>query len=121
MKNQYLITPPSHHDFREIAESHLGNLPYELDDIIDSLEIIIDDFPPEDIQEELELETEFDLLALYIDAPVKSLVLYRRPILNIWCETEEPLEDIIRHLMITELAQQLDYTAEQIESLANQA
>lgn len=113
-------SPPSNEDIQAIAESYLDGLPQELDDICDGLEIAVDHFPEEAIQQELELETDFDLLALYIDAPDKTLMLYRRPILDVWCETEDDLGGLIRHLMITELAQGLDYSAEEIERLANQ-
>ena len=112
--------PPSQDDIQFLARSYLENLPSELDEVCDGLEIVIDDFPPEDIKVELELETDFDLLALYIDSPVKQLILYRRPVLDVWCETEDDLGGLVRHLMITELAQQLDYSGEQIEKLANQ-
>ena len=113
--------PPSSDILYEMARSLVDDLPKELDDLIDGLEIAIDDFPSEDIQSELELETDFDLLALYIDSPRKTLVLYRRPILDIWCETEDDLGKLICHLMVTELAQQLDYTAVEIEALANES
>jgi predicted Zn-dependent protease with MMP-like domain len=112
-------TPPSNKDMQEIAELLIETLPEELNEVCDGLSIAIEDFPTEEIQQKFELETDFDLLALYIDSSDKVLILYRRPILDIWCETHDNLKGLVRHLMITELAQQLDYSAEEIESLAN--
>lgn len=124
--------PPSAEDIVSIAEDALDTLPEELDDICDDLEIIVDDFPPQEVLDEFDLETEFELLALYREHAEKIpgvaskggkaesvLVLFRRPILDVWCETEDDLSGLVRHLMITELAQHCDFTAQEIESLAN--
>lgn len=125
-------TPPSIDDIQGLAESLMDDLPAELDDICDDLEIIVDHFPDQVVMDELQLETDFDLLALYQDADntiggmsfknaksSKTLTLYRRPILDMWCETEDDLQALVRHLMITELAQYCGYEARDIERLAN--
>lgn len=124
--------PPSIEDLTSIAESCLDLLPEELDDMIEGLDIVVDDFPPQDVLDEFGLETEFELLALYRDHEEKipgvasksgddskTLYLYRRPILDVWCETEDDLNGLMRHLMITELAQNCGFDAGEIEALAN--
>lgn len=113
-------TPPSNDDLQALAESLVGGLPKELDDLCENLEIMIDHFPTQDVIDEFELDTDFDLLALYRDFD-KTLTLYRRPILDLWCDSEDDLTDLTRHLMITELAQQLGLSASEIENLANQS
>lgn len=123
--------PPSNDDLVALAESLLDDLPEELDDICEKLDVIVDHFPPQEIIDEYDLETDFDLLALYRDTaekipgvPLKgaksekTLTLYRRPILDLWCETEDDLSGLVRHLMITELAQHCGYEANEIEALA---
>ena len=113
-------TPPSNDDLQALAESLVGDLPKELDDLCENLEIIVDHFPAQDVMDEFELDTDFDLLALYRDFD-KTLTLYRRPILDLWCDSEDDLTDLTRHLMITELAQQLGLSASEIENLANRS
>src|SRR3546814_4957970 len=63
----------------------------------------------------MELESPFDLLGLYrgvslaeksVLAPVVDLdmiYLYRRPILDYWCDTGEDLEHVVRHVLIHEI------------------
>lgn len=124
--------PPSIEDLTSIAESMLDLLPEELDDIAEDLEIKVEDFPPQEVLDEFGLETEFELLALYRDhdekipgvasksgGDSKVLCLYRRPVLDVWCETEDDLNGLIRHLIITELAQNCGFEAGEIEALAN--
>ncbi|PCI01471.1 MAG: hypothetical protein COB76_01345 [Alphaproteobacteria bacterium] len=124
--------PPSNEDIQSLAESLCDSLPNELSAVCEGLKIIVDHFPPQETMDEFELDTDFDLLALYRDTaekipgvPLKgvrsekTLTLYRRPILDVWCETEDDLEGLVRHLMITELAQHCGYGAEDIEKLAN--
>lgn len=124
-------TPPSNDDVRALAESLVDGLPDELDEICEDLEVVVDHFPPQETIDEFELDTDFDLLALYRDTaekipgvPLKNaksekiLTLYRRPILDLWCETEDDLAGLVRHLMITELAQHCGYQADEIEKLA---
>ena len=124
--------PPSNEDIQMLAESLIDELPTALDDICDGLTILVDHFPPQETIDEFELDTDFDLLALYRDAvekipgvPLKNkkaektLILYRRPILDLWCETEDDLTGLVRHLMITELAQHCGFDADGIERLAN--
>lgn len=124
--------PPSKEDMLSVAEDALETLPEELDDICGDLEIQVEDFPPQEVIDEFDLETDFDLLALYrghaekipgvaakSGTEEKTLILYRRPILDVWCETEDDLNGLVRHLMITELAQHCDFNAKEIEELAN--
>lgn len=63
----------------------------------------------------MDLESPFDLLGLYhgvalgeksvLDAPqdVDMIFLYRRPILDYWCESGEDLQHLIRHVLIHEI------------------
>ena len=111
--------PPSVEILENIAEACIPSLPDELDQICPNLQIVIDDFPSETVQEDLELETDFDLLAYYFEK-TKSLNLYRRPILDLWCETGDDLQSLIRQLMITELAQYLEFSPQDIERMTRE-
>ncbi len=64
--------------------------------------IQVEDFPDEEVLDEMECETEFDLLGLFRGSgmaqasavaqtgqPPNMIWLYRRPILDYWAESEE--------------------------------
>lgn len=89
----------------------------------------VEDFPDEETLLEMECENPFDLLGLYrgIDLTAKSLshnpedvdhvFLYRRPLLEYWCETGEDLADIIRHVMIHEIGHHFGFSDDDMERL----
>ena len=77
--------------------------------------IRVDDFPTEEVLDEMDAESEFDLLGLFQGtglppqshddiARLPNMVwLYRRPILDYWAEHDETLGDIVRHVLIHEI------------------
>jgi len=79
--------------------------------------------------DELSVEEPFDLLGLYrgvhllhkslADAPqdVDIIFLYRRPILDYWCETGEELMDVVRHVLIHEIGHHFGFSDEDMERI----
>lgn len=123
---------PSLEDLEGLAAESLAEIPTELANFMESAQIVIEDFPPEELEDELGLESAYELLAYYKkfaekipgvqakDAPEeRTLYLYRRPILDMWCETGDDLASIIRHVMISEIAQSHNYSEDEIENLAS--
>lgn len=135
-------TPPTSEDILAVAEELVAELPSELTENIEKLVVEIDDFPDQFMQDELDAETPFDLLGVYISTaflnnlpphvqaqilqktkkrnPAKKediLRLYRRPILDAWCETEDHLTDLIRHVIVREIAYHFDFSEEDITRL----
>ncbi|HEY9078507.1 metallopeptidase family protein [Magnetovibrio sp.] len=125
--------PPSLDDFETIARKAYDVLPRELAQFSDGVVIRIDDFPDAEIEREMDLESPFDLLGLYqgvalgdkslADTPqgVDMIFLYRRPILDYWCESGEDLQHLIRHVLIHEIGHHFglsDADMERIESAA---
>jgi predicted Zn-dependent protease with MMP-like domain len=124
--------PPSDDDLAVIAEEQLGTLPEELAEHIDDLAIRIEDLPDETTELDLDLDDPFDLLALYkggkemspgIERKVANqddvLVLYRRPILDMWCETGDDLSQIVRDAMIEEIAAHFDFSDDDIDDMTS--
>ena len=82
---------------------------------------------------EMDLETPFDLLDLYqgVDLARKSVgdvaedmdmvFLYRRPILEYWCETGEDLKHVIRHVLIHEIGHHFGLSDEDMERIEGEA
>lgn len=124
--------PPSAEDIEVLAKGVLGTLPEELLEFCDGMAISVEDFPDEAIQQEFDLDDPYDLLALYRSgseiAPGVTkktandddqLLIFRRPLLDVWCETYEDLSILIRHVMIEELGQNFDFSEDEIEEMAS--
>jgi predicted Zn-dependent protease with MMP-like domain len=117
--------PPSAEDIQAIAEGILDELPDSLRKSTAKLKIQVEDFPDAFIEQELELETSFDLLGCYqsatvgrIAASVKRediLYLYRRPILDVWADTNEDLTRIVNRVLIQEIGTHFGYSPDEIE------
>ncbi|NCO03499.1 MAG: metallopeptidase family protein [Alphaproteobacteria bacterium] len=124
--------PPSLDDLQVIANGQLELMPDELSDHIEDLAIQIEDMPDDLVEAEMELEDPYELLALFksgkqISPGVEKksandddvLILYRRPILDMWCESGEDLTGIIREIMIEELATNFEFSDDDIEEMTS--
>jgi len=120
--------PPSIDDIEEIAEAVIEGLPTGLHKHTGGkLQVIVEDFPDAFIEQELELETPFDLLGCYqSQSPAQrgnlktakkqdTIYLYRRPILDIWAETGEDIMRLINRIIINEIGTHFGFTQEDIE------
>jgi predicted Zn-dependent protease with MMP-like domain len=93
----------------------------------------VEEFPDAETEAEMELESPFDLLGLYrgtalphksvtsTAAAIDMIFLYRRPILDYWCETGEELSHIVRHLMIHEIGHHFGFSDDDMDRLENEA
>jgi predicted Zn-dependent protease with MMP-like domain len=45
------------------------------------------------------------------------IFLYRAPLLHYWCETGEPLEDIVRNTLIHEIGHHFGYSDEDMDQI----
>jgi predicted Zn-dependent protease with MMP-like domain len=129
-------TPPSLEDIEAIAAGAYASIPEELRRHVGDVVIRVEEFPDEETEQEMELESPFDLLGLYrgIDLAHRSvgqvtteldmIFLYRRPLLDYWCETGEDLEHVVRHVLIHEIGHHFglsDEDMERIEAAAESA
>ena len=107
---------PSLDDFAALARRAFDALPPEFRDLSGEVVIRVDDFAAEDVLDELGIEDPFDLTGLYqgVDLgrrsvldplPLASMVfLYRRPILDEWCERGDvSLADLVSHVLVHEI------------------
>ena len=88
-------------------------------------------FPDDETMEAMELESPFDILGLYVgvsldqkslaDTPsdIDRIYLYRRPILDYWCETGEDLYHLVRHVLIHEIGHHFGFSDADMEALEN--
>lgn len=123
--------PPSMEDIEDLATSTWENLPEELLSRCDELAIVIEDAVDETTLDDLDIDDAFDLLALYksgkqispgVERKVANdddvLVIYRRPLLDMWCETQEDLQGLIRQVLIEELGRHFEFSEDDIEDMA---
>tara|TARA_B100000965_G_scaffold65949_1_gene51687 strand:+ start:3403 stop:3822 length:420 start_codon:yes stop_codon:yes gene_type:complete len=122
-------TAPNLADFEIMAEDALALIPEDLRRLAADVVIRIEDFPDEETEREMELASPFDLLGLYrgIALTEKSVshpgdqpdmvFLYRRPILDYWCETGEDLQHLIRHVLIHEIGHHFGFSDDDMEAL----
>jgi predicted Zn-dependent protease with MMP-like domain len=123
-------TPPTPDDLAMMARQVVDTLPDELSSKCEELILEIEEFPDEAVLQDLELSSPYELLALYHSAKEISpgvqkkvangedkLVLYRRSILDLWCEAGEDLSALVREVMVEELARGLEFSEDDIQDM----
>jgi predicted Zn-dependent protease with MMP-like domain len=114
--------PPSVADIERLAEKAYATIPETLRRHVKNVVIRVEEFPDEETEVEMELESPFDLLGLYrgVSLDRKSVMdpvggpdfvfLYRRPLLDYWCETGEDLARVVRHVLIHEIGHHFGFS-----------
>jgi predicted Zn-dependent protease with MMP-like domain len=126
-------TPPTVADLEAVAREAYAGVPIELRRFVQNVIIRVEDFPDDETMEDLECESPFDLLGLYrgvdlsqksvLDTPedVDMIFLYRRPILDYWCEGGEDLTHVVRHIMIHEIGHHFGLSDDDMERIEAEA
>ncbi len=111
--------PPSLDDIEALARAALAGLPAMFRRQVAGVPIHVTEFPDEETERDMELESPFDLLGLYrgvsldrksvhdVAHDLDMIFLYRRPLLDYWCETGEDLAHLVRHVLIHEIGHHL--------------
>lgn len=128
--NMSFSVPPSPDDLLEMGREILESLPEEILEHCETLALQCEETADQATETELELDDPYELLALYRSGKEISrgvqrkvandddvLILYRRPILDVWCEIGEDLKDILREVMIEELGQNFEFTEDEISEM----
>ena len=109
------VKAPSLEELETLAETAFGRLPQKFRALCEGLVIRVEDFPTEEVLDELGAQSEFDLLGLFqgVGLPFRSesspgqmpnmVWLYRRPILDYWAEHDETLGKIVTHVLVHEI------------------
>ncbi len=105
--------PPSLDDIERLARAALYRLPAPFAEHLSGVLLIVEDFAEDRILAEMEIESPFDLSGLYSGRPIgepaqtgdspSTIHLYRRPILDEWCETGEALDHLVAHVVVHEV------------------
>jgi len=119
-------TPPSIEEIITIAEEIIDELPEGVEKYIGKLIVEVEDFPDDYIMEELDLETPYDVYGVYQTSGPRALnrtkgkqqdvlYLYRRPILDAWCDTQDDFGLLLSRIILQEIGYHFGFTDDEIE------
>ena len=106
---------PSIADIELLAQLAVERLPELFRSHLATVLLRVEDFPDPAVLAAMQLESEWDLLGLYQGRHVgmkgdepsgvmpDMIFLYRRPLLEEWCEGEDTLEALVTHVLVHEV------------------
>ena len=109
------VKAPSLAEFSALADDVFRRLPERFRALCEGLVIQVEDFPTDEVLDDMEAESEFDLMGLFqgVGLPFRSegvsgqmpnmIWLYRRPILDYWAENDETFGAVIAHVLVHEI------------------
>ncbi len=122
-------TPPDLADLEAYAREAFATIPAELRRYVGDVIVQVEEFPDDEVLDAMECESPFDLLGLYVgvDMPRRSVLdvpedvdmifLYRRPMLDYWCESGDDLVNVVRHVLIHEIGHHFGLSDEDMERI----
>ncbi|CAJ0876257.1 hypothetical protein AMST5_02769 [freshwater sediment metagenome] len=125
---------PTLGDIEALADAAFASLPESFTRLCEGVVFRVEDFPDEETMDEMSCETEFDLLGLFrgrgltegahlaeTGAEPNMVYLYRRAILDFWCESEDTLGDIVTHVLVHEIGHHFGLSDEEMEEIERRA
>ncbi|MES2914916.1 MAG: metallopeptidase family protein [Pseudomonadota bacterium] len=121
---------PSLSVLEQLAHEAISTLPEPFREPATRIRLRIEDFPDDDMLEELGIDDAFDLTGLYDGIPLTEkssseqmtrpdvIWLFRRPILDEWAERGDvSLQDLVSHVVIHELAHHFGWSDAEIAAV----
>jgi predicted Zn-dependent protease with MMP-like domain len=128
------LTAPTLDDIETLANETFERLPKKFRDRCGNILFRVEDFPDDDVVEEMELETPYDILGLFQGTGITEqqesdplprepnvVYLYRRPILDEWSDSEIALGDIVTHVLIHEIGHHFGFSDEDMDRIEAEA
>jgi len=125
---------PSAEDIDRLAQAAFDRLPASFRHLCEGLVIQVVDFPDDETLDEMGAQTEFDLLGLFrgrglAHRPARDetgvfpnmIWLYRRPLLDFWCEGEDTLGAVVTHVLIHEIGHHFGLSDDDMEAIEARA
>jgi len=128
------LKAPTLEDLEALAHAAYAALPSRFTSQCEGLVIKVEDWADDESLDELECESEYDLLGLFRgqgltqkehlsqtgDEP-NMIWLFRRPILDFWAESEETLTEIVTHVLVHEIGHHFGFSDEDMEEIERRA
>ena len=125
---------PTLEDMERLAETAYARLPEAFRKLCADLIIQVVDFPDDDTLDQMGAQTEFDLLGLFRGRGMAQggalaetgvlpnmVWLYRRPLLDYWCEGEDSLGAVITHVLVHEIGHHFGFSDADMEAIEQKA
>jgi len=125
---------PSLEEFEAMADAAYVAVPEAFRALCDGLVIRVEDFPSDDVLDEMGCETEFDLLGLFQGRGMSQregvphtgempnmIWLYRRPILDYWASHDETLGALVVHVLVHEIGHHFGLSDEDMDEIERRA
>ena len=128
------LTAPTLEDIESLADAAFARLPGPFRKLCEGVVIQVVDFPDDETLDEMGAESEFDLLGLFrgrglpdrgaIDetGQMPNMIwLYRRPLLDTWCDGDDTLEAVVSHVLVHEIGHHFGLSDADMEAIERQA
>jgi len=122
--------PPSADDIVCLGEEVLAELPDFVRSRIGDVPIVVQDFADDEVLAEMGIDDPFELSGLYQGVPIGHreqvtapsgmpdlIFLYRRPILDEWCEVGVPLKELVRTVLVHEIGHHMGLSDDDIDRI----
>ncbi len=123
---------PSLEEIEMMARQAFERLPRTFRELCDDVLIRVEDFPDDETLEEMNCESDFDLLGLfrgiglaqgpasYETGQMPNMIwLYRRPLLDYWAEHDETLGALVTHVLVHEIGHHFGLSDGDMEAIEN--
>jgi predicted Zn-dependent protease with MMP-like domain len=127
-------TAPSTEDIERLAEAAFARLPEAFRKLCEGVVIQVVDFPDDETLDQMGAESEFELLGLFRGRGMAQsgamaetgvlpnmVWLYRRPLLDYWCEGEDSLGAVVTHVLVHEIGHHFGFSDEDMEAIEETA
>lgn len=123
---------PTAAEIEALARQVLQRMPAPFAAHLANIVLVVEEFADEETLAELEIEDPFGLTGLYHGQPVGEkgstqsgampdrIHLYRRPILDEWCDTGDTLQALITHVVVHEVGHHFGLSDKDMHALEHQ-
>ncbi len=128
------LRAPTSEDIDALARAAFDRLPASFRRLSEGLVIQVDDFPDDETLEDMRAESEFDLLGLFRGRGLAQrgaveetgelpnmIWLYRRPLLDFWCDGEDSLDAVVTHVLVHEIGHHFGLSDADMEAIERSA
>jgi predicted Zn-dependent protease with MMP-like domain len=128
------LRAPTSEDIDSLARAAFERLPASFRRLSEGLVIQVVDFPDEETLKEMDAESEFELLGLFRGRGLAQggatggtgelpnmIWLYRRPLLDFWCDGEDTLDEVVTHVLVHEIGHHFGLSDADMEAIEEKA
>jgi predicted Zn-dependent protease with MMP-like domain len=121
--------PPSADEIEAIARHVLDSLPQPFAASLGDVVLLVEEFADGATLRQMGLDNPFELSGLYEGVPLtersveqsgtlpETVRLFRRPILDEWCEGKDTLEHLVAHVLIHEIGHHFGFSDADMHAL----